>query len=684
MTDPIAVPLVVASISRDPVEALNSLLRRNGVPAHCTWISSMPELPEALAQLNPEMLLGVVHDEVPVALLAEIRDRSAAEVPLLTIRSVLDEALIHADMKAGARDVVNLTHPERLFAVFARELHAARVERALNKTLHSVQDYRNQLETVLTRSTDAILEVQEGIVVHANGAWRELAGDDSAEGPVGQPVMDLFDSADHAALKGALNACLQGRWTDQMLRVQLTLPDQSSKSLEVALANGERDNEASIRLIVPAQRPDDQHLAEELAEAIRRNPRTGLWYRQPLLETIRTRVAAPPLGGSRFIVSLKPDDFEKHEQTLGVFDSEELISALSNQVREQTMPNDVIGHFSGPTLLALIERGTAKDAENWTDQVLHRVHEDIFGLRGQKLRVTLSAGLATLPKSPAQLEETISRALEAARRSVQRGGNQWQRQDKSDTDTRVQAYDGIWVKHIQSALEEKRFKLVHQPVMGLATSDQQMFDMLVRMVDHQGKDILPSEFMPPAERNDLASDIDRWVLEAAAKFAVKRNLSCVLARVSRFSVLDKNFLPWLTELKSRVRIAPRQLCLQLPESFAAASQREVLRLKDELKKLEIRLAIEHFGTQAESISLLAALSPDFVKIDGSLMQGIAHDEALQDKVRQLARAALAAKVSTIAERVEDTNTMAVLWQLGVQHLQGFLFQSTENVVLDAR
>jgi len=82
--------------------------------------------------------------------------------------------------------------------------------------------------------------------------------------------------------------------------------------------------------------------------------------------------------------------------------------------------------------------------------------------------------------------------------------------DKSDTDTRVQAYDKIWVKHIKSALMENRFRLVQQPIASLLGEDKGMFDVLVRMLDEQGTEVLPAEFIAAAERNDLMKNIDRW------------------------------------------------------------------------------------------------------------------------------------------------------------------------------
>ena len=72
---------------------------------------------------------------------------------------------------------------------------------------------------------------------------------------------------------------------------------------------------------------------------------------------------------------------------------------------------------------------------------------------------------------------------------------------------------------------------------------------------------------------------------------------------------------------------------------------------------------------------------DYIKVDGTLMQGLAVDQDLQQRVRDLVDQAKAKKVSTIAERVEDANTMAVLWQLGIEFIQGYFVNEPESVTI---
>ena len=94
-------------------------------------------------------------------------------------------------------------------------------------------------------------------------------------------------------------------------------------------------------------------------------------------------------------------------------------------------------------------------------------------------------------------------------------------------------------------------------------------------------------------------------------------------------------------------------------------------------------ALEHVGTGRDPLRMIAHLPMDYIKVDGTLMQGLAIDTDLQQRVRDLVDQAKAKNVATVAERVEDANTMAVLWQLGVQFIQGYFINAPEEVVLRA-
>jgi diguanylate cyclase (GGDEF)-like protein/PAS domain S-box-containing protein len=678
-----AVPLIVLSVARDPVETINSILRRAGHPVHCTWIPALRDLGDALTQLNPELLLYVDLGHDSLVATVKVRDQIAPTVPLVVIAEAVDEERIAAALLAGARDVVSLGNPDRLQAVMTRELHTFRLERVLGTTIKSARDARRELDTALQRSNDAIVLVQEGITVSVNPAWLELFGFDGPKSLIGQPIMDLFEESRHAALKGALAACLQGRWNGHALKLDAQLADGTTLAVELVLSLGEHDGEPCVQLIVPARQHDERRIAEELHDAARRDPSTGLLCRGPLLEQLAARLATPLPGGVRYLVLMRLDKFASIERDVGVIASEQFVIESANLLKEQLNPKDIAGRFGGVSFLILLERGNERDVEAWSEQIVAKFAKNVVRIKDNSLAVTCTLGVSVVPPVEVDVEAAVAQAIEACRVGRQRGGNQSYTTARADTDQRVQSYDKVWVKHIKAALMENRFRLVQQPVASLQGDDPSMFDVLVRMIDPQGKEVLPAEFMAAAERNDLLKNIDRWVVGASLSFAAQRKPGCLFVRLSKETVNDASFLAWLDGHIRSSHAEPQHLCFQVPESIAASHVEQLRALASALRQRRFRFALEGFGGGRDSQGLLASIELDFVKIDGALVQALAKDTEIQARVRNLVEIAARRKIQTIAERVEDANTMAVLWQLGVQYIQGYFVHEPEEVVMHA-
>jgi EAL domain-containing protein (putative c-di-GMP-specific phosphodiesterase class I) len=228
---------------------------------------------------------------------------------------------------------------------------------------------------------------------------------------------------------------------------------------------------------------------------------------------------------------------------------------------------------------------------------------------------------------------------------------------------------------------ENRFRLMQQPIASLLGEDRGMFDVLVRMIDEQGAELLPSEFMAAAERNDLMKNIDRWIIGAAMSFCASRKVEQLFVRLSKDSVRDKSLLQWLANQLKAARIDPAHIVFQISEQTAAEYLADTTELATGLRKAGFLFAIEHFGAGRDPQRLLTHLPANYVKIDGTLMQGLSVDAALQQRVREFVDLARSRQMHTIAERVEDANTMAVLWQLGIEFIQGYFVNEPEQVVM---
>ncbi|MGH8180475.1 MAG: EAL domain-containing protein [Steroidobacteraceae bacterium] len=678
MTEQNAVPLIVLSPNRDPVEAINSILRCAGHAVHCTWIPDLGDLPDALPQINPELLIHVPAGESRLKSVIDVRDQVAPTVPVVLVVEAVGEIVIAEAMTIGARDVVSLGNPARLAAVMARELRAFRLERALTSTLKSAHDARNQLENVLQRSNDAIVQVQEGIVIEANPAWLELFG--IKDSLIGHPVMDLFDEATQPALKGALAACLQGRWSDHALKATALLPQGKAMAVEVVLALGDHEGEPSVRLVVPAKPRDENKLVEELSHAVHSDHTTGFLHRRELMDALQTRLATASHGGMRCLALVKLDSFATVERDVGAMASEDVLMGIATLLKETLYPNELVGRFGGVRFLALLERGNENDIQAWGKQLVARVQKHVMRIKDKTVAVTCTVGLSVVPPSAPEVDAIVADAIDACAKGVKQGGSQVLTSGRADVENRVQSYDQVWVKHIKAALMENRFRLAQQPVASLQGDDPQMWDVFVRMVDPQGKEVLPAEFMAAAERNDLLKNIDRWVVGASLSFAAQRRPQCLFVRLSKDTARDATFVDWLDGHIRSTRAEPQRVCFQVTEEVAASFP-QVRVLAGGLRQRGFRFALESFGSGRDPHSLLTSVPLDFIKVDGALVQGLARDSQLQQRVRALVEAASRRTIHTIAERVEDANTMAVLWQLGVQYIQGYFVNAPEEVVM---
>jgi EAL domain-containing protein (putative c-di-GMP-specific phosphodiesterase class I) len=155
----------------------------------------------------------------------------------------------------------------------------------------------------------------------------------------------------------------------------------------------------------------------------------------------------------------------------------------------------------------------------------------------------------------------------------------------------------------------------------------------------------------------------------------------LFVRLSQDALSDTTLPAWLASQLKATHIEPPRIVFQIREEVAGQQIKEAVALRAVLRSMKFRFAIEGFGLGRDTEQLLSHLTPDFVKIHGALMQGLSADQDKQSRVKTLVDLAHGRKAITIGERVQDANTMAVLWQLGVEFIQGYFVNAPEEIVL---
>ncbi|HET7607721.1 MAG TPA: EAL domain-containing protein [Gammaproteobacteria bacterium] len=667
----------------DDVELVNRSLRDGGHAVRCHWVAKVDKLLGALQEHAPE-LLCFFPDSLPIAIreIAKIKQHAAGGVPLVVVSKDAQETDIAEALLAGAQDLVSLGQTDRLRSVAERELRSYRLERALNDTLFSANQYKKQLKAFMAGSVDAIAYVQEGILIDANQAWADLLGHASAEALFGTPLMDSFDGASKAALKGALVACGKGQWNRESIKIVATTRSGDKLPLEIQLEVASVDGDPAVKLSVPRPRVETREPEEIIEQAVHKDPATGFYHRRRFLEVLTDRLDQKG-AGVRVLAYIRPDKFRELEEQIGPLATEDVLVQIAEQLRDLLQPNDLAGRFGGQVFTLFLERGTLRDVEAWAQSALARIAGRIFESAHNTLSVTCTIGLAEVGPTTERLDALIAQARRSNQAGRDQGGNRVVLEQTSDESTLVQRFDEIWVQQIKTALMENRFRLAHLPIANLSGELRSMYDTVLRMIDAQGDEVAASEFLPAAARNRLLRAIDRWVIGASLSFCAKTPLECVFIKLSSESIIDKTLIEWLTKAVASSGVAARHLCFQISEENATQYLAQTQALAAQLRSMGHRFAIENFGVGRDSGRILTQTPMDFLKIDGSLMQSIASDQTRQEKVRVYVAAAQNRAIPVIAERVEDANTMAVLFQLGVAYMQGHYVHEPEVVLADA-
>ena len=282
--------------------------------------------------------------------------------------------------------------------------------------------------------------------------------------------------------------------------------------------------------------------------------------------------------------------------------------------------------------------------------------------------VTASVGVAMLDGSLTTADSALMAAdlaMYDAKHEGRRRTAFYDGGSESSTHARLQ-----WVDRIRTALAEERLALLAQPIMDLDTG-RVHHEILLRMLAPDGELIAPDAFLPIAEQFGLMGEIDRWV--------ATRAIEAIVANPERDLVFEVNLSgsslgsPELLEAirGAMVGVARGRVIFEITETAAVTNLEDAHAFATELAALGCRFALDDFGVGFGSFTYVKHLPFDYLKIDGEFVRESATSEEDRVILESLIHAARGLGKRTIAEYVEDAETVALLRELGVDMVQGF-------------
>jgi diguanylate cyclase (GGDEF)-like protein/PAS domain S-box-containing protein len=412
-----------------------------------------------------------------------------------------------------------------------------------------------------------------------------------------------------------------------------------------------------------------QHMADH-------DPLTGLENRRAFerqLEMQLANVRRYGAEGALLVVDL--DHFQVLNDTLGHSAGDAVVANAARILRELLRDSDGLARLGGDEFAILLPRADRDEAGEVASRVVRAIREQGAVLDGQRPgSVTASVGVTLLDPVQATGEQALVDAEVAMYDAKDAGRDGFSvfepgmESVKSRTKIRL-----TWIERIRTALDEDRFTLVAQPIHSLTEERVVHHELLLRMVGDDGELIPPASFLPIAERFGLIGEIDAWVVRQAIRALADRSAEDLVFEVnlSGPSIGSPEILTVIERELQQTGVDPKRVIFEITETAAVANVTEAREFAERLGELGCRFALDDFGAGFGSFYYLKHLPCDFLKIDGEFVRNLASTPTDQVIVSGLVQIAHGLGKRTIAEFVEDGETMELLRREGVDMAQGY-------------
>ena len=234
-----------------------------------------------------------------------------------------------------------------------------------------------------------------------------------------------------------------------------------------------------------------------------------------------------------------------------------------------------------------------------------------------------------------------------------------------------------WVHRIRSAFDEDRFLLYQQPFAPLGENWLPISEIFLRIQGESGDILRPGTMIQAAERYQLVSSIDRWVVRKALEVLGRSSAAraeperVFTINLSGQSLGERGFLEDIALEIQGSRFDPRRICFEITETATIANMEAALRFFTRLRAYGCRFLLDDFGSGMSSLAYLKNLPVDYLKIDGEFVLNIVRDPVQRAMVESVHRISRVLGLKTIGECVEEEGTLETLKQIGIDYAQGF-------------
>ena len=371
------------------------------------------------------------------------------------------------------------------------------------------------------------------------------------------------------------------------------------------------------------------------------------------------------------------DNFRALRERAGIAGCDRVLVQVGRRLKRAVRPGDLVARY-GDAGFAILTLGHDEEELRELGAALHADLEKCdFDAGGRSFMLSATIG-ATVTRHPEVEALSLIEHTELAVRIARDGGSPVYVHDPGSGREAQRTREEELAAEIKECIEQSRLRLLFQPIVGFADDRHERYEVLVRMRDSAGDELLPETAFAIAERVGLGVQIDRAVVARVLEVLSERTSAGrraeLFVNVCPDLFQDHEFPGWLGERIASHGISAQDVVFEVPEGILHREGRRAAEFIENVRRVGCRASIERFGKREDALILLSRAPVDYVKLDRTVVEGIEKDRGRLEDLLRLLTSVRKLGPEIIAGGVEDPSTLGALYRCDIKLAQGFFLQ----------